>query len=345
MAFVPKNLTVVGAFGKDPTEDRTTNNLKNYDLIRIFKRDWMYSESQDSIICVAPLTKPFTYTVSPQYTTFGNVVYKDMGLDSLGKKLRSLGDYSAMTKRKTFTGNIEGAKLYKNVADMSYSFDFRMIEGLDEEGNLPADKDAEEKNFGISLRPLFYFNYISLQSYDQETRKAVNELFSSLGTTGDSILGKVKTLWSVAKGTAWTTFNSVMGGIKDSANSIWKDVEYGTKGLDYPSDQFAYRTENTIDIQVSNIGLLRNMILTNFSAQFSREVLENGLPVYIDYSISVSPIVQPTMNEVNQRYLHNIMNLEGVAVKSGAGVLGDTIDKDVWSSVMKPIGEDEQAQS
>ena len=313
---------VVSNFGETisaTSDDENSRNLRNYDLIRIFLRNWKSSVSgpsnmaevpygdEDRLICVAPLTKSFSWSVSPKYTTFGNVV-KNMGIsDATGKKLRSIGDYSAMTRRETFTGNIEGAKLFEGVSEMSWQFDFRMIEGLDREGRLPSDAEAEKKNQGLSLLPFFVFSKYTTPKMNSKTLDYIMDIFNTMDKEHNKIVSIVKNTANLAQ----TTIESVLTGLDDLTNAIWTDRPADAVASEYPSDEFALRTRNTIDIAVSNLGVMRNMIITNFSATFSREVLENGLPVYTDYNLKVAPIVQPTEQEIQNRYMNNVFNVLG----------------------------------
>lgn len=301
MARIEQNDQILDTFGVE----HDSPQLENYDKIQIYARNWVTDWStddenvnRDRLICSAPLTAPVDFKVTPKYTPFGTVV-QGLKIDSL-KTLSSIGQFSMMGKeRKTYTGNIEGAKLFAGANDISYSFNFRLLEGLNQEGKRPTKEEDEKKNVGWSVYPLFYFNRLCIPKFDEKSRERINTMFNALSEKS------LKAFGSALKDAFGLLKDMTLGGLQSAGGLVFDSVSPDAD-ITYPSDQFAVRTQNTIDIRLSNIGWLRNMVLTGYGATFSREVLANGLPVYVDYSISVSPIVQPTRAEVNSRYLENL---------------------------------------
>ena len=307
MASIEKQ--VLGTYGADAFE--VPYDARNYDTIRIYARNWTADDpNANNLICTAPLTDPAKFKVTPKYTTFGTFLQHFKG--GTAEALASFGQYSMMSKeRETMTGNIDGAKLYAGTSDMEYSFNFRLLEGLNQNGERPTDWTTEEDCTGWSIIPLFYFNLLGMPKLNSDSMKMLNNVFDQLSK--QTIGGAFGAAWNVAKLLGTSAWKST----KLAGQTVFSSVSpAASANLKYPSDQFAYRLRNTIDIEVSSIGILNNMVLTGYGATFSREVLSNGLPVYVDYSISVSPIVQPTRDEANERHLGTLMKLLGYSSRA-----------------------------
>lgn len=271
----------------------------NYDKISIFR------SNAGGLICIAPLSEPFSFSATPSYTTFGDTVKSvtnQFGWGKFATQLRSLSQYSVMSaERKMPSGGIEGAKLYKGVSDMKYDFKFRMFEGVSFE---TGSKDVAP---GGSLYPLIILSQYCLPNLTENTLKSLRSIFTSLSKAGQE-KGFWKKVFNGAKaafGTVKMNVDMAVEGLADAGSFLFggdADIANAT----YPSDMFSTRTKNCIDIEVSNVCSLENMVVTSFSAKLSREILSNGLPVYTDYTLSVTPIVQPSNQEVQDRYFYNL---------------------------------------
>ena len=271
----------------------------NYDKITI---SHSYGKAH---ICTAPLSEPFFFSAAPSYTTFGDTVKSvtnQFGWGKFATQLRSLSQYSVMSaERKMPSGGIEGAKLYKGVSDMKYDFKFRMFEGVSFE------TDRTELEEGESLYPLFRISQYCLPNLTDKTRNSLRSIFTSLSKTGKET-GFWKKVFNGAKavgGAVKMNIDMAVEGLADAGSFLFGG-EDDIARAQFPSDMFATRTKNCIDIKVSNVCTLNNMVVTSFSAKLSREVLSNGLPVYTDYTLSVTPIVQPSNQEVQERYFYNL---------------------------------------
>lgn len=285
-------------------------NLENYDLLTIKHSNWKYDNRNGvgsfGLICSAPLTDRPSFKVSPKYTTFGSVganLERNIPGGQFFQTMRNVSTWQTMSrKRESPYGNIDTAKLYQGASDMSWSFKFRMFEGLSKESQY-SDND---KCDGQSLTPLVELIPLCLPKLSEDTLKNLNSMFDSFANPalGSNILGALAGTLKLAgmqiKG-AWK-------GVKNLGGTIFKKDDNSHAPFQYPSDQFAWRTENCIDVQVSNVLNLENMVIDSFDATFSREVLKNGLPVYTDYNIGISPIVQPCVDEVTNRWLTNFLD-------------------------------------
>ena len=302
-----KITTVLETYNKSIDDGK----FKNYDKIQIklSKGNSLYEygkfrDETNRIICTAPLTQPFKFSAKPEYSTFGDLVQKvdeftPGGVGQVFNRIRGLGEAGAMSaSRETYFGRIETAKLYKGVSGVSYSFDFICFEDLDRNGQPKKAGSAD----GDSILPFLAFSNMSFPNMPVDY---MEKLTNMLGVSGDGFFEKAGSLLS-------STGQSLLYMIQSGANGVSKFASTLFGGIDkdarFPSDVFAH----CIDIKISNVCEMQNMVITGFDATFSKEILQNGLPVYVKYNLSVEPIVQPTNNEIQSRYFANLHNLAGL---------------------------------
>lgn len=301
-------LNVLNDYNERASVANDNKKLENYDLLTIKKSHWVVKdyncETDLGIICSAPLTERPSFKVSPKYTTFGQVgtnLEKQVPGAQFFQTMRNVSTWQTMSmKRESPFGNISTAKLFQGAGDMSWTFKFRMFEGLDKESKRVSEYDP----MGESLSPLYWLLPLCIPKLSKETMTNINDLFENLSSPAwnSRILG--------ALGAAVNAIGQEVGGALKGVNDMVKTAfkqSTGNEDFRYPSDQFAWRTENCIDIRVSNVMNLENLVIDSFDATFSREVLESGLPVYTDYTLSVSPIVQPCLDEVSYGWLGDFM--------------------------------------
>ena len=308
----PNIQTVLNKFNEAPQDER----LQNYDKIKISLSKGNRLNTRgvvtDPVVCTAPLSEPFKFSGAPQYTTFGDLMqkYESNPVGLVFSKIRGFATAGTMSAdRGEYFGRIESAKLYKGVNDISFNFSFTCFEDLNRNGE---PKNSDDEAVGDSILPFLVFTYMTFPNMPPEFMQKMNDIFNNLSHGGNGV-------WETIKGTAKGAMGTValqLEGAADGATAMFKTIFGQTDGT-YPSDHFSQKTQNCIDVEVSNICMLKNMVIKNFNATFSREVLENGLPVYTKYSLDVEPIVQPTNQELMDlyngggRYFSKFMTMAG----------------------------------
>jgi len=308
----PKIQTVLKKFNEAPEAP-----YDNYDKVKISLskgNKLLRNRITEQVICTAPLSEPFKFNAAPQYTTFGELMqkYNSNPVGEVFEKIRGFADSGTMSAdRNEYFGRIESAKLYKGVSDISYNFNFTCFEDLDRYGNLKRDDDATKD--GDSIVPFLVFTSMSFPNMPPEFMEKMNAIFEDFSQGGNGVWETIK---GAFKGVASSAITQIEAGFSGST-SMFKTI-FGQSTGNYPSDHFADKTQNCIDIEVSNVCMLKNMVIKNFNATFSREILENGLPVYTKYSLDVEPIVQPTNQELfgiyskgEKTYFSNFKELAG----------------------------------
>ena len=312
----PKVYTVLKAFDEAP---KGQNNLENYDKVKISlsKGNALRDKGTiggtmaepETLVCVAPLTEPFKFQANPQYGTFGDIIQKIDTLPggALMSNIRGMGDAGTMSgARETYFGRIESAKLFKGVNDISYNFNFVCYEDLNRDGT---PKTNSNTNVGSSIIPFLVFSSLSFPNMPANFMERLQDIFESFSQGGGAgFFSSIGGLISGGVQALGMQVNAAATGTKQFFKTIFGEVDKDAK---FPSDVFAQKTKNCLDIEVSNICTLQNMIIKDFNATFSKEILASGLPVYTKYSLSVEPNVQPTNNEIQQRYFSNLYGMAG----------------------------------
>lgn len=240
----------------------------------------------NTVVERAPLTKPFSFGAGANYTEFGSF-NGGSGAKRIAAGIketeRTLGYYHV-----TRTGNLQKAKVYQGSHTNDFSFDFRVF---------------ENGTFN-SFFPFMYFVAATYPMMDEnQLQELVNKMNAQVGNTGVSgflknmVMGSLGNLAQTV-GNMWASLNA-----EDLSEAVKEGVTFESL-----SDYFAAMNglDRTFNVNVGNLIHLKNMVLTSFNATFSRERRwfyneqnePHTLPIYVDYTIQISPIIEPTRQDV-----------------------------------------------
>ena len=251
--------------------------------------DWF-----NTVVDKAPLTKPFSYSAAAQYTEFGSF-NGGSGAQRVAAGIKDV-ERTAVYNHVTMSGNLQHAKVYQGSKTNDFSFEFRVFEN----GSF------------ISVAPFMYFLAATYPVMDKNTKEAILDRIRSQATN-TGVLGYVENIVAGTFGNLAQIFRSAVKSLT-SEDEYLANSQVDMMNAESISDYFAAMNgfDKTFNVEIGNLVKLKNMVLNNFNVTFSRErrwfrndPKENEpqkppitLPVYIDYSINLSPIIEPTREDV-----------------------------------------------
>lgn len=240
------------------------------------------STSIPTNVVTAQLTKPFVWSGTANYTEYGKLssistnkkrIEANVGNDERYQQ------FSAYT-HKSMTGNLLQAKVYQGGTISIPSFEFRLF----------------EDGTGNSFIPFQWFTRAVYPLMDQEKLNKI--VTSMINSESETILGGAINLAAGFIESGWLK-------VTDFWKAIGLENEAVRGNVKTISDYFAALNgkNKTFNVNVSDICSIKNLVVQTYSTTFSREKrkfadTEKTLPIYVDYTVQFEPLVQPTLNEI-----------------------------------------------
>ena len=243
-----------------------------------------------TVIEKAPLTKPFNFSATAQYTEFGSF-NGGSGAKRVAAGIRE-SERTMGYDHVSRSGNLQHAKVYQGSKTNDFSFEFRVF----------------ENGTYNSITPFMFFVAATYPKMDEATRKVlIDRIKNQADNTG--VLGYFANLATGTAGNIAQVFRNLWGNLnaEDNSNVVGEWMRSRNTEDFSIADYFSAMNglDKTFIVEVGNLVRLKNLVLNSFNATFSRErrhfineVDSFTMPIYIDYSINLSPVIEPTRGDV-----------------------------------------------